>query len=64
MDWFLSERRFWLKKKNKIKTIKDLEKNILKYPPKKWRNYNSVICKTINVSKPKTMKIIKRGWKI
>ncbi len=64
-EWigFCQKRRFWLKKKSKIKTIKDLEKNILKNAPKKWRNYNSVICKTISVSKPKTMKIIKRGWK-
>ena len=33
---FCQKRRFWLKKKVKIKSFKDLQKNILKRPPKKW----------------------------
>tara|TARA_B100000029_G_scaffold404910_1_gene405053 strand:- start:2594 stop:3391 length:798 start_codon:yes stop_codon:yes gene_type:complete len=64
-DWigFCQKRRFWLQRKARIKTIKDLKKNILCRPPKKWNNYDSIICKSIDVSNPKKMKIIKRGWK-
>ena len=64
-EWigFCQKRRFWIKSKIRIKSIKDLEKNILKYPPKKWEKYDSIICKAISVSNPKKMKIIKRGWK-
>ena len=60
---FCQKRRFWLKKKASIHSIKDLKKNILNNPPKKWQKYNSVICKEISVANLKTMKIIKRGWK-
>ena len=64
-EWigFCQKRRFWIKSKIRIKSIKDLEKNILKNPPKKWEKYDSIICKAISVSNPKKMKIIKRGWK-
>ena len=64
-EWigFCQKRRFWLKKKATIKSVKDLKRNILKKPPKIWEEYNSVICKKISVANPKRMKIIKRGWK-
>jgi len=64
-DWigFCQKRRFWVKKNIKINSIKELKKNILIYPPKKWKKYNSIICKPIDVTNPKKMKIIKRGWK-
>tara|TARA_B100000780_G_scaffold261511_1_gene213991 strand:+ start:473 stop:1273 length:801 start_codon:yes stop_codon:yes gene_type:complete len=60
---FCQKRRFWLKKKVKIKTFEDLQKNILKKPPKEWNNQESVICKSINVSNPKKSKLLKRGWR-
>ena len=60
---FCQKRRFWLKKKAKIKSFEDLKKNILKKPLKKWNDFESVICKPINVYDPKKMKILKRGWK-
>ena len=60
---FCQKRRFWLKKRTKIKTIEDLQKKILKKIPKQWMKYESVICKSIDVSNPKKMKILKRGWK-
>jgi hypothetical protein len=60
---FCQKRRFWLKKKTKIKTFKDLKRNILKKPSKKWSKYESVICNPINVHNPKKMKMLKRGWK-
>ena len=50
---FCQKRRFWLKKRTKIKTIEDLQKNILKKIPKQWMKYESVICKSIDVSNPK-----------
>jgi hypothetical protein len=59
---FCQKRRFWLKKKIKIKTFEDLKSNILKKPSKKWNKYESVICNPINVYDPKKMKMIKRGW--
>ena len=37
--------------------------HILKKPDTKWKNYQSVICNPIKVNNPKTMKLIKRGWK-
>ena len=60
---FCQKRRFWLKKKVKIKSFKDLQKNILKRPPKKWNKYESIICKSINVDNLKKMKLLKRGWR-
>ncbi len=60
---FCQKRRFWLKKKIKIKSFEDLQKNILKKAPKEWLKYDSVICRPINVYNPKKMKILKRGWK-
>ena len=60
---FCQKRRFWLKKKTTIKSFEDLEKNILKKAPKEWNDYQSVVCKKINVNNPKRMKLLKRGWK-
>ena len=64
-EWigFCQKRRFWLKKATKIKSINELKKNIIKHPPKRWKNYNSIICKPIYVGNPKRMKLFKRGWK-
>ncbi len=31
--------------------------------PKKWKFFDSVICKPISVHNPKKMKILKRGWR-
>ena len=60
---FCQKRRFWLKKKVKIKSFEDLKKNILKEQPKKWNKYESVICNPVSVHSPKKMKLLKRGWK-
>lgn len=60
---FCQKRRFWLQTKAEIKNLKSLKKNILKKPPKKWKNYESIICKSINVNNVKKMKIFKRGIK-
>ena len=32
-------------------------------PKKKWKKYESIICKPIRVDNPKRMKLIKRGWR-
>ena len=60
---FCQKRRFWIKKKIRIKSFKDLRQNILKKPPKKWDDYQSILCKPTNLYNPKRMKLIKRGWK-
>ena len=58
---FCQKRRFWLKKKFKIKNFNDLKKNLLTNIPKKWNKYEAILCEPISVSNPKRMKIIKRG---
>ena len=64
-EWigFCQKRRFWIKKKKKITSVKSLELNLIKKPPIKWKSYQSVICKPIDVSNPKKMKLLKRGWR-
>ena len=62
---FCQKRRFWLadKKVTKIDSTEDLLKNILQIVPDEWNDYDSVICDSIDVSNPKKIKMIKRGWK-
>ena len=60
---FCQKRRFWLKDKIKIKNFKTLKKNLILKPDKKWKKYDSIICKPIRVDKPKKIKILKRGWR-
>ena len=60
---FCQKRRFWLKSNTKIKNLRNLKKNLILKPDKKWKKYNSIICKPIRVDNPKKMKIIKRGWR-
>jgi len=60
---FCQKRRFWLQSNCEINSLKDLYKNILKYPPKKWKKYQSIICKPISLKNVKTIKFFKRGFK-
>ena len=60
---FCQKRRFWLKSNIKIQNFKNLKKNLILNPDKKWNKFNSIICKPIRVDNPKKMKIIKRGWR-
>ena len=53
---FCQKRRFWLQ--NQKSSTK-----LLKSVPKEWENYDAVICKKLNLGKPKTSKILKRGFK-
>ncbi len=64
-DWigFCQKRRFWIKNSSKVKNLKDLKKKLITKPKKKWNKYESIICKPIRVDNPKTMKLIKRGWR-
>ena len=50
---FCQKRRFWLKSNTKIQNFKDLKKNLIIKPDKRWKKYNSIICKTIRVDNPK-----------
>ena len=56
---FCQKRRFWLQSKKKISSFKQLQKYILKKPPKKWSDYESIICKPIKIDNPKKMKLLK-----
>ena len=60
---FCQKRRFWMKSSKKISSFKDLKKNILVDIPAQWKNFDSILCKSIRVDQTKKMKLIKRGWK-
>ncbi len=60
---FCQKRRFWLKNNTKVQNFKSLKENLILKPDKKWKKYNSIICKPVRVDNPKKMKIIKRGWR-
>ena len=62
---FCQKRRFWLSKQmsSKPKNLEELKKNLLKDIPREWENFNSVICEPIGISRPRWMKLFKRGWK-
>lgn len=60
---FCQKRRFWLKADTSINKFNDLKKNILRVPHKSWKNYESIICKPIELGGPKKMKLLKRGYK-
>ena len=61
---FCQKRRFWLSNKSKIINNKlDLLDSLLFEVPDEWQGYESIICESIDVSTPKKIKIIKRGWK-
>ena len=42
---------------------KNSSNSLLSKVPSNWKNHNAVICKKINLGKPKLSKIFKRGWK-
>ena len=60
---FCQKRRFWMKSSKKISSFKDLKDNIIIKSPAQWKNFDSIICKSIRVDRTKKMKLIKRGWK-
>ena len=60
---FCQKRRFWMKSSKKISSFKDLKNNIIVKSPAQWKNFDSIICKSIRVDQTKKMKLIKRGWK-
>ena len=66
-EWigFCQKRRFWIKESSSLENInsKNLKEHTLTHIPKNLESYDSIICKPISVSKPKKIKIIKRGWK-
>ena len=53
---FCQKRRFWLQDKK-------INSRLLNSVPVDWKNYDAVICRKINLGKPKLSKILKRGWK-
>jgi len=58
------KRRFWLQKKSPENNFSSVfEKNLLKYIPKEWSGYNSIICEPINLHVSKYSKLIKKGWR-
>lgn len=61
---FCQRRRFWINKElqNQQITKKNFNKIFLTKVQKEWKNYDSIICKPINVNNLKKMKIIKKGF--
>tara|TARA_Y100000590_G_scaffold253378_1_gene284641 strand:+ start:479 stop:1303 length:825 start_codon:yes stop_codon:yes gene_type:complete len=62
---FCQKRRFWLQKKENlhIKLAENICLKFLKNIPDEWLNYNSVICQPIHLTRPKIIKLLKKGWK-
>ena len=61
---FCQKRRFWLQKNiSKKKNEKVFKEELLTIVPSEWNNYDSIICKPINVNKIKKIKMLKRGYK-
>ena len=62
---FCQRRRFWIKPESEGKkiNIKNIQDHLLLNPSKNWDNYESIICKPINISGAKKIKILKRGWR-
>ncbi len=62
---FCQKRRFWVNPESENKEINQLNINshLLDSPHKSWSNFESVLCKPIDISGAKKMKIFKRGWK-
>ena len=66
-DWtgFCQKRRFWVSdNKNNINIgYNNLNFFLLHEPLPDWDDYESIICKPINIFGAKKIKILKRGWK-
>ena len=62
---FCQKRRFWIKPESEYKKINqdNINDHLLLHPPKIWSKYESIICKPIDISGAKKMKMLKRGWK-
>lgn len=60
---FCQKRRFWLQSEKNALVKKNNKYNFLNNVPKKWDNYDAIICKKMILNQPKVMKLIKRGWK-
>jgi hypothetical protein len=61
---FCQKRRFWTKKNYPVK-LRDQNINqiILDKPQKEWEDFESIICKPIELNQIKKIKMIKRGYK-
>ena len=53
---FCQKRRFWLQSK-------ESSKKLLNSIPNQWKTYDAIICKKLDLGKPKLSKILKRGFR-
>ena len=62
---FCQKRRFWIKKNslNKQMDKSNFETHALVDVPEEWKDYEAIICNSINVNGVKKIKMIKRGLK-
>ncbi len=62
---FCQRRRLWIKTESEGQLINkdNINLHILEDVEDSWKNYDSIICKPINVNPVKKMKILKRGWR-
>ena len=66
-DWigFCQKRRFWVVENSSQEKINkfNFKDNLLKKIPNIWNNYDAIVCKKIDVSNVKKIKIIRRGFR-
>jgi len=62
---FCQKRRFWIKSESENKEINqnNIQEHVLTNPEKNWNNYEAIICKPIDISGAKKIKIFKRGFR-
>ena len=62
---FCQKRRFWIKSESENKEINqnNIQEHVLINPEKNWNNYEAIICKPIDISGAKKIKIFKRGFR-
>ena len=62
---FCQKRRFWIKSESENKEINqnNIQEHVLIDSEKNWTNYEAIICKPIDISGAKKIKIFKRGFR-
>ena len=61
---FCQKRRFWLQNEKNLEiNHNNISDDFLTEIPMEWKNFDTIICKPINVDVNKLSKMIKRGWR-
>ena len=61
---FCQKRRFWLQNEKNLEiNHSNISDDFLTEIPMEWKNFDTIVCKPINVDVTKLSKMIKRGWR-